>query len=99
MRADHMITLSLPVQKLVYFRNGPIKSDHSKTMIVHVQNQILAHHSQANNCNITFRFHRVDLSLKRSFATILETETSATKNKKEREQSQLELHANSETGD
>jgi hypothetical protein len=42
-------------------RHGKV-FNHGETVIVHVQNQILAHDGQPNQCDVSFRFHFYFLS-------------------------------------
>src|SRR5262245_56051192 len=58
MRANDIRAFGFLVEKLVHLRHRSIKCDHSKAVVVHVQNQILAHNGQANHRDIAFGFHK-----------------------------------------
>jgi hypothetical protein len=47
------------VEEVVHLREGAVESDHGESVVVHIQNQILAHNGQPNHGNISFRFHVV----------------------------------------
>jgi hypothetical protein len=57
MRADHLCPLRLIGEELVHLGHRSIKRHDRKAVIVHVQNQILAHHCQPDYRDITFSFH------------------------------------------
>src|SRR6185369_6457510 len=57
MGADDTGALGLVAQKLIDFRNSSIVGDHFKIMVVHVENEILTHYGQSNQCNIRCRLH------------------------------------------
>jgi hypothetical protein len=40
------------VKEIVYLRNGSVKHGYPVAMVVHVKNQVLAHHGQTNQANI-----------------------------------------------
>ena len=54
-----LVPLASLVQEFVHFGNGAVVGDHGKSVVVHVQNQVLAHDGQPNQSNISFRFHVV----------------------------------------
>lgn len=47
-------TFGLVCQKVVEFFNGSVERHHGKAVISHVQDQVLAHYSQANQANVSF---------------------------------------------
>ena len=57
MRADDLGALGFLVEEVVHLGHGAVESGHRETVVVHVQNQILAHNGQPNYSNISFRFH------------------------------------------
>ena len=57
MRADDLGALGLVVEKIVHLGNGAVEGHHGEAVVVHVQNQILAHHGQPNQCNVSLWFH------------------------------------------
>ena len=57
--ADDIGALGFFVEEVVHLRDGAVVSGHGEPVVVHVQNQILAHHGQPNYSNISFRFHVV----------------------------------------
>src|SRR6185312_818854 len=70
MRADDFGALGFIRQEMIHLFHRAIKSDHGESVIVHVQNQVLAHYRQSNQCNISFGFHfRILSELSASSAT------------------------------
>ena len=57
MGADDFGALGFLVEEVIHLGNGAIEGDHGEAVVVHVQNQILAHDGQTNDSNISFRFH------------------------------------------
>ena len=55
--ANDIGALGLVVEEVVHLRDGAIVSGHGEPVVVHVQNQILAHNGQPDYSNISFRFH------------------------------------------
>ena len=53
-------------QKIVHARNGAVENGHGEAVVVHVENQILAHHGQTNQGDISL-FHGVILALESFF--------------------------------
>ena len=56
-RSQHLGVLGLFIEKIIHLRNRPVEGDHREPVVVHVQNQILAHNGQPDYSNISFRFH------------------------------------------
>ena len=59
MRADDLGALGFVGEEVVHLRDGAVVGDDGEAVVVHVQNQILAHDGQADECDIAFRFHVV----------------------------------------
>ena len=57
MGADDIGAFGFVVEEVVHLRDGPVEGDHGEPVVVHVQNQILAHDGQANDGDISFGFH------------------------------------------
>ena len=55
--ADDVGALGFPGEKVVHLGDGPVEGHHGEAVVVHVQNQILAHHGQPDQCNVSLRFH------------------------------------------
>src|ERR1019366_8367303 len=55
--ADDIGALGFFVEEVVHLGDGAVVSGHSEPVVVHVQDQILAHNGQPNYSNISFRFH------------------------------------------
>src|SRR6185437_2156888 len=51
--AHHLCTFGFVVDEIVYFGYRPIENSHAKSVVIHVQHQILAHHGEADQSNIT----------------------------------------------
>ena len=56
-RANDIGALGLLIEEVVHLGDGAVVSGHSEPVVVHVQNQILAHNGQPDYSNISFRFH------------------------------------------
>src|SRR5262245_20353461 len=57
MSADDASALRLIRQKIVDLRSRSIESDHVETVVIHIQNQVLAHDRQADQSNVTLWLH------------------------------------------
>ena len=57
MGADHVGAIRFLGEKVIDLRHGPVVNDYGETVIVHVQNEILSHDGQANERDVSFRFH------------------------------------------
>src|ERR1017187_9946914 len=57
MGADDFRALGLVGDEIVHLGDGAIEGRHGKTMVVHVQNQILAHHGQPDKSDVSLWFH------------------------------------------
>ena len=57
MRAEHLGTLGLVGQEVINLVGGTVVDDDGEPVIIHVQNQILAHDGKANQCDVSFLFH------------------------------------------
>ena len=57
MGAKDFRALGLVIEEVVHFGNRAVEGHHGKTVVVHVQNQILAHHGQTDECDISLWFH------------------------------------------
>ena len=52
MRADNLRALGLILDKVVYFGDGSIENGDLVAVVVHIQNQILTHHREANQSDV-----------------------------------------------
>jgi len=59
MSALYLGAFRLMRDKLIHLRNGPIENAHFVPVIVHVKDQILAHHRQADQPDVTASFFHV----------------------------------------
>ena len=57
MSADDARAFGLLVQEFIHLGNGAVEGGDGKTMVVHVEDQVLAHHGQPNDGDIGFGFH------------------------------------------
>ena len=61
-RADDLGALGFLVEEIVHLGDGAVESDHGEPVVVHVENEILAHYSKANYSDVGFWFHNNVLS-------------------------------------
>ena len=52
-----VVALGGVVQKLVDLRDGPVEGDHCVAVVVHIQDQVLAHDCQTDQCDVCRLFH------------------------------------------
>src|ERR1700734_3444044 len=52
-RAHNLRALRFICNEVVDFGNSPVKHGHLESMVVHVEDKILSHHSKANQADIT----------------------------------------------
>src|SRR5262249_19627032 len=71
MGADNFRALGFFGKEFIHLFDGAVESDHGETVIIHVQNQILAHHGQTDHCNISIGFHFRYLSGIRAIAHLI----------------------------
>src|SRR6516165_10656829 len=57
MRSQDLCSFGFFVQEFINLRYSAIKGDHGEAVVVHIQNQILPHHGQADDGNVSLRFH------------------------------------------
>ena len=57
MRADDLGALGFVVEEIVHLGNGAVEGHDGEAVVVHVQNQILAHDGQPDQCDVSLRFH------------------------------------------
>ena len=57
MGADDLGALGFLVEEVVHLGDGAVVGGHGEAVVVHVQNQVLAHYGQPNYSNISFWFH------------------------------------------
>ena len=57
MRAKHLGALGFVGEEVINLVGGTVVDDDGKTVVIHVQNQILAHDGKANQCDVSFLFH------------------------------------------
>jgi hypothetical protein len=53
MRSDDLRSLRLILYEIIHFRDGPVEHSHFVAVVVHVQNEVLSHHRQTNQSNVT----------------------------------------------
>jgi hypothetical protein len=53
MRAHHLRALGLIGQKIVHFRNSAVEHRDLKSVVIHVQDEILSHNGEADQANVT----------------------------------------------
>ena len=59
-RAHDLCAGRFLLDEIVYFGDGSIKHTHAITVVVHIQDQILAHDSQADQSDVAaFLFHSI----------------------------------------
>jgi hypothetical protein len=66
MRAKDTGAFCFLIEEFIHLGDGAVESGHSESVVVHVQNEVLAHHGQTNYGNISFRFHKMYLSRSRA---------------------------------
>ena len=44
-------------EEVVHLLDGAVEGHDGEAVVVHVQNQILAHDGQTDECDVSFRFH------------------------------------------
>ena len=57
MRAEDVGAFGFVGEEVVHLGDGAVEGDHGEAVVVHVQNQILAHDGQTNHSNVSFWFH------------------------------------------
>src|SRR5687767_5366677 len=57
MRANDLRSLRFFGEKFIHLRHRAIVNDDGKSVIVHVQNKILSHDGEADESDVSFRFH------------------------------------------
>jgi hypothetical protein len=65
MGADDVGALGFLVEEFVHLGHGAVEGDHGEAVVVHVQNQVLPHHGEADECDVSFSFHKKFLTGKR----------------------------------
>src|ERR1043165_4740336 len=59
MSADDVSAFGFLVEKVVHLRDGAIESDHGEAVVVHVEDEVLAHDGEADECDVSFGVHNV----------------------------------------
>ena len=57
MRAEDLGALGFVVEEIVHLGDGAVEGHDGEAVVVHVQNQILAHDGQPDQCDVSFWFH------------------------------------------
>ena len=57
MRAEHFRALGLVREKMIHLFRGAVVGDDGEAVVVHVENEILAHHGQPDQCDVSLWFH------------------------------------------
>ena len=55
--ADDLRALGLVGEEIVHLGDGAVVDRHGEAVVVHVQNQVLAHHGQADQADVRLGFH------------------------------------------
>ena len=56
---DDVRALGFAIHEVVHLGDGSVVGNDREAVVVHVQDQVLAHHGQSDQCNIAFGFHSV----------------------------------------
>ena len=59
MRADDFCAFGFVGEKVIHLLDRAIERDDGEAVVVHVQNEILAHDGQPDECDVCLRFHKV----------------------------------------
>ena len=59
------VPLASLVEEIVHLGHGAVEGHDGEAVVVHVQNEILAHHGQTDQCNISFWFHKIYLPIQK----------------------------------
>src|SRR5947207_341536 len=59
MSPDDLCSFGFLIKKVVYFRDRPVESHHGEPVVIHVENEILAHHCQPDESDVSFCFHEL----------------------------------------
>ncbi|MCG3778535.1 MAG: hypothetical protein JW388_1256 [Nitrospira sp.] len=57
MRADDLRAFGFVGEEVVHLLYGAVVGHDGEAVVVHVEDEILAHHGQADECDVAFRFH------------------------------------------
>src|ERR1039457_2690727 len=68
MRAENFRPLRLVCEKMIHLFRGAVVSDDGKTVVVHVENEILAHDGQTDECDVALRFHNMPKTIQKTAA-------------------------------
>ena len=58
MRADDLGALGFAAEELIHLGHGAVEDGHGEAVVVHVENEILAHDGQSDQCDVSLSFHR-----------------------------------------
>ena len=56
-RANDLGSLGFIGEEIVHLGDGAVEGDDGEAVVVHVENQVLAHDGQTNQCDVSFWFH------------------------------------------
>ena len=66
MRADDLRALGLVGEEMVHLLHGAVVGHDGEAVVVHVQNEVLAHDGQTDQCNVSFWFHKICLPIQKT---------------------------------
>ena|SRR5438477_9075915 len=73
MRADDVRAFGFLTEKLIDFGDGAVEGDDLEAVVVHVEDEVLAHDSQADESNIRCRLHVFTFSKSKENDTMART--------------------------
>ena len=59
--ADDVGAFGFFVEEVVHLRDGAVEGDHGEPVVVHVQDEVLAHDGQADEGNVSIWFHIIPI--------------------------------------
>jgi len=58
MRADDLGALGFVGEKMIHLLDRAVERNDGEAVVVHVEDEILAHHGQTDECDVSLRFHK-----------------------------------------
>ena len=52
-----LVPLASLAEKFVHLGDGAVEDGHGEAVVVHVENEVLAHHGQSDQSDVSLRFH------------------------------------------
>src|SRR5665213_1626903 len=65
MCADNFCALRFVGEKMIYLFNRAIECDDGEAVVVHVENDVLAHDGQSDKCDVSLCVHKVSIKIMR----------------------------------